>query len=296
MVAIEQREGHVEVPGGRVWYKIAGDGPGVPLLTLHGGPGAGHDYLEPLEVLGDERPVVFYDQLGCGRSDIPDDASLWRIGRFVEEVDAVRGALGLDRVHVLGQSWGGFLAIEYMLTAKPPGVVSLTLASTSASTADFAEGARSLIAGLSESARRTIERCEAEGTTNSPEYQAASFEFIQKHVCRLQPLPDFVIRTVQNIEHTPTYNIMWGPSEFNPTGNLQGWDRNGRLGEIAVPVLITSGLHDEAVPAIAEKMRGLLPNAEAHLFQDSAHMAHAEEAGEFARILRRFLAKTEAAA
>ena len=98
-------EGKVAVPGGNVWYRIAGaDAPGVPLLVLHGGPGAGHDYLEPLQAVADDRPVVFYDQLGCGRSDIPDDTTLWRVDRFVEEVAVVRKALGLDRIHLLGQS------------------------------------------------------------------------------------------------------------------------------------------------------------------------------------------------
>jgi len=170
MTTSTKREGFVEVPAGRVWYGIAGEGNGVPLLTLHGGPGAGHDYLEPLEGLGNERPVVFYDQLGCGKSEIPDDERLWRVERFVEEVGAVRKALGLERVHLLGQSWGGMLAIEYALT-RPPGVVSLVLANTTASIEEFASEARRLIAELPGDAAETIERCEAEGKTDSPEYQ-----------------------------------------------------------------------------------------------------------------------------
>ena len=110
-----------------MWHKIVGAGDAIPLLTLHGGPGAGHDYLEPLEALAGDRPVVFFDQLGCGRSEQPDDHALWHIERFVEEVAAVRAALGLERIHLLGHSWGGWLAIEYML-GKPPGVESLILA------------------------------------------------------------------------------------------------------------------------------------------------------------------------
>jgi hypothetical protein len=99
------REGYVSVPGGRVWYRIMGAADAVPLLTLHGGPGAGHDYLEPLEALASDRPVVFYDQLGCGRSEQPADRSLWQMDRFVAEIGAVRGALGLERIHLLGHSW-----------------------------------------------------------------------------------------------------------------------------------------------------------------------------------------------
>ena len=123
---MKNEEGRIDVDGHRVWYRRVGER-GVPLLLLHGGPGAGHDYLEPLAGLAERRAVIFYDQLGCGRSDQPDDPSLWRIERFVREVDTVRAALGLDRVHILGQSWGGWLAIEYMLSA-PKGVVGLVLA------------------------------------------------------------------------------------------------------------------------------------------------------------------------
>lgn len=117
---VRRSEGYVSAPGGRVWYQLVGAGDAIPLLTLHGGPGAGHDNLEPLAGLADERPVVFYDQLGCGHSDKPDDLSLWRIERYVAEIDAVRDALGLDRIHLYGQSWGGWLAIEYMMSRPDP--------------------------------------------------------------------------------------------------------------------------------------------------------------------------------
>jgi proline-specific peptidase len=112
------QEGTISVDGYQVWYRRVGHG-GIPLLLLHGGPGAGHDYLEPLEALATDRTVVFYDQLGCGKSDQPDDRSLWRMERFVAEVDTVRRALYLERMHLLGQSWGGWLAIEYLLTHSP---------------------------------------------------------------------------------------------------------------------------------------------------------------------------------
>ncbi|GAG22151.1 unnamed protein product, partial [marine sediment metagenome] len=168
----EVREGYVPVPGGQVWFRAVGSRAAVPLLTLHGGPGAGHDYLETLEELASDRPVVFYDQLGCGRSDQPDDRSLWRIERFVEEVNAVREALELDRVHLLGQSWGGWLAIEYMLT-KPAGVVSLVLASTSASIPEFVRESTRLKAELPADVRETLERYETAGELHHPDYVAA---------------------------------------------------------------------------------------------------------------------------
>ena len=103
---MDVQEGTISVDGYQVWYRWVGRG-GVPLLLLHGGPGAGHDYLEPLEALAADRQIVFYDQLGCGRSDQPDDRSLWRLERFVAEIDTVRRALNLEQTHLLGQSWGG---------------------------------------------------------------------------------------------------------------------------------------------------------------------------------------------
>lgn len=295
MAITKEREGLLNVPGGRVWYKIVGGGPGVPLLLLHGGPGAGHDYLEPLEALGDERPVVFYDQLGCGKSDIPDDNSLWEIERFVKEVDAVREGLGLERVHLLGQSWGGWLALEYM-AVKPAGIVSLTLASTSASVQAFVDAVPGLLAGLPRDVQDTIARCEAEGTTTSPDYIAATFAFYQKYLCRMQPWPESMMRTGINIQNTPVYHHMWGPSEFTLTGNLKGWDRESLLGEIDVPTLITVGRYDEIVPAISESMHKRIAGSELVIFEESAHSAHAEEAEKYAAVLGDFLRRAEAKA
>ena len=106
---LSPKEGHIEVEGGRVWYRVCGSGDETPLLLLHGGPGAPSYYLNPLEEISKDRPVIFYDQLGAGRSDRPVDASLWTVERFVRELGEVRRALGLDRVHVLGHSWGTML-------------------------------------------------------------------------------------------------------------------------------------------------------------------------------------------
>lgn len=292
MTITAQREGMIEVPGGKVWYKIAGDGPGVPLLLLHGGPGAGHDYLEPFEVHGDERPVVFYDQLGCGKSDIPDDTSLWVAERFAREVQAVRDTLGLDRVHLLGHSWGGWLALEYM-AGKPAGIVSLTLASTCASVQAYLDLVPGLLAQLPQDVQDTIARHEAAGTTDSAEYQAASFQYLMTFVCRKQPWPDSMLRTGFNIQNTPVYHHMWGPSEFTLTGNLAGWDRTGVLPSISVPTLISVGRYDEIGPPAAEAMQERIPGAELVLFEESAHSAHFEEAEKYAATLRDFLARAE---
>jgi proline iminopeptidase len=288
------REGTVQAPGGNVWYKIEGKGSRVPLLVLHGRPGAGHDYLEPLGSLGDERPVVFYDQLGCGRSDIPDDISLWTISRFVREISAVREALGLDRIHLLGQSWGGWLAIEYMLD-HPDGIASLTLCNTSASATAFEAGARSLLEGLPEDVRQAIERSEAEGTTQSPEYLAASFAFMRQHLCRLEVWPECLARTGVNVQMSPVYRHMWGPSEFTMTGNLAGWDRTRLLGEINTPTLVISGPYGEMVPELADELSHGIPGAHAVMIEDTSHTPWIENPDAFFTVLRDFLRRNEPA-
>ena len=290
-----QTEGKIAVPGGSVWYRIAGaDSPGTPLLVLHGGPGAGHDYLEPIQALADERPVVFFDQLGCGRSDIPDDASLWRVDRFVEEVAAVRKALTLDRIHLLGQSWGGWLAIDYTLTG-PSGVISLTLANTSASVDEFIAEARRMVGELPAEARATIDRCEAEGTTDSAAYLAACMTFYQRHLCRLPQWTPEMLRSMANVQASPVYGAMWGPSEFTLTGNLAGWDRRDRLSEIALPVLIVSGRYDEMGPSCQQTLHNGIRGSELHIFENSSHSPQAEEPDVFFPVLRDFLRRAEAA-
>src|SRR5215475_7331243 len=169
---LQPSEGYVNVQGGRIWYRIAGSGTRTPLLLLHGGPGAPSYYLNPLAALADERPVIFYDQLGAGRSDKPTDVTLWRVERFVEELRRLRTALSLDQVHLLGHSWGTMLAVDYMLT-KPVGVRSLILASPALSISRWIQDAETLKRTLPESVQAVIAKHESAGTFDSPEYQAA---------------------------------------------------------------------------------------------------------------------------
>ena len=289
---MRESEGYIDVPGGQVWHKIVGSGEAVPLLTLHGGPGAGHDYLESLEELASERPVVFFDQLGCGQSDKPDDVSLWRIDRFVDEVKAVREALGLERVHLLGQSWGGWLAIEYMI-GKPAGVASLTLASTSASIPQFVEEAEKLLSKLPKDMRDTMRRLEDKGDFGSPEYEVGLMEFYRRHLCRLDPWPEPLMRSVENLDGNIVYETMNGPTEFTVIGNLKDWDRTDKLGEIITPTLITCGRYDELTPACSETLHRGITNSKMHVFERSAHMAHLEEAESYLQILREFLREAD---
>jgi len=292
---VEVREGFVEVTGGKVWYRMAGAGrPGIPLLVLHGGPGAPHDYLESLAVLADERPVVFYDQLGCGNSERPEDVSLWNVERFVEELGQVRAALGLKQVHILGQSWGTMLATDYMLSGpeEPEGVISLIFSAPALSTARWARDTRELVAALPEDSRGAIEQSEATGDFAAESYQAAMLSFYRKHLCRLDPWPDSMQRTFEKMG-TLVYETMWGPSEFTITGSLRGYDRVDRLKEITVPVLFTCGRHDEATPAATEYYHRHLPGSEMVVIEEAAHMHHLEKPEEYFKAVRAFLRRAE---
>ena len=228
-------EGRVDVPGGRAWYKIVGAGPGLPLVTVHGGPGATHDYLEPLEALGEDRPVVFYDQLGAGKSDAPDDMELWTNDRLLDELERVLDATGLARVHLLGQSWGTMPAAEVALRA-PGRLCSLILSDPVLSMPLFAAGATALRTALPAEVREVLDRHEAAGTMDSEEYQEASMEFNRRYVCRLDPWPEPLLRSFSQA-NLAIYEQMQGPSEFMITGTHKDYDITGRLSEITVPTL-----------------------------------------------------------
>lgn len=288
-------EGRVSFRGHKVWYRIVGgpEEPGkLPLLCLHGGPGAPHDYLEPLEELATSgRRVVFYDQLGCGNSDLPSDPSLWTIELFVNEIDVIRDALGLDHVHLLGQSWGGMLALEYTLT-RPVGLTSLILASTTASVPEWIAEASRLRADLPPEVQQVLLHHEATETTDNPVYQDLMMMFYKRHVCRLDEWPEFVTRTFDHLRQE-VYGTMWGPSEFHATGTLREWDVRDRLGEIDIPTLVTAGRYDEATPDLAETLRRGIPNSEVVIFEESAHMAHAEEPERYRQVLKDYLTRVE---
>jgi L-proline amide hydrolase len=256
--------------------------PLAPIVLLHGGPGASHDYLDAMRGLAaDGRAVVQYDQLGNGRSTHLRDrgADFWTVQLFCEELDNLLAALGLapGRYHVLGQSWGGCLALEHALR-QPPGLRSLVLADTLSSIPDFVAECRRLLADLPSDVQATIRRHEEAGTTGDPAYVEACMVFYKRHVCRLETWPDEVLRSFQAIDDDPTvYGTMNGPSEFTVIGTIRDWQVTGRLGEIRVPTLIVSGRHDETTPRLQETLRDGIAGSEWVCFEDSSHMPHVEE-------------------
>jgi proline iminopeptidase len=279
--------GLLSIEGGKVWYEIAGAGkPGIPLLTLHGGPGYPHDYLEPLQQLADQRPVIFYDQLGCGQSDRTGNRALWRLERFVRELAQVRQALGLDRMHLFGHSWGTMLGVDYLLSGAS--VTSLILASPALSIPRWMADAARLRKTLPADVQETLARHEAAGTTNTLRYRDATMQYYHRYLCRMDPWPEPMNRS-HEASSGAVYREMWGPSELCATGNLRDYDRTGRLCEIAVPTLYTCGRYDEATPEATAQYRGLTPGAEMLVFERSAHMPHLEETDAYLAALRDFL-------
>lgn len=280
-------EGFIDVPGGRVWYEIVGHGNATPLLLVHGGPGWPSDYLQPLRRVAVDRPVIFYDQLGAGRSDRNLNESLWRMKRFIDELAAVRKSLQLEEVHILGHSWGSMLAVDYM-QRNPAGVASLILASPVMSATRWAEDAQDLIGKLPFDSQYAIRTHQAAGTTSDPAYQAAKQEYYQWYLSRLDPWPARLLDTFGKTNST-LRAYMWGGSEFEVTGTLRDYEREAYLPELDLPVLITAGRHDEVTPETAERYQDLVPGAKIAIFENSAHMTMLDEPDAYADAIRDFL-------
>jgi proline-specific peptidase len=292
-------EGRVPFSIGETWYRTVGperDYGRVPLLCLHGGPGANWLHMKPYEALADERQVVFYDQLGAGNSAVsePHDAAMWTPELYVEEVDAVREALGLDRVHILGHSWGGMLGMQYA-AGRPGGLVSLIVESSPPSVPDWMPEIARLRSELPPDVEATLREHEEAETTDSPEYEEAVMVFYRRHLCRVDPWPDWLVECFRLLDANPeVYHSMNGPSEFHVIGTIRDWDISDQLGQIEVPTLIFSGRYDEVTPASTEAAHRLIPGSEYVVMEESSHMAQAEQPEETLALVRDFLARAEA--
>ncbi len=283
----------VAVEGGEVAVYSYGAGEEV-LLCLHGGPGLPCDYVrDSHSVMADHGyRVVVYDQLGCGASDKPTDTALYNVARYVEEVEAVRSALDLGRVHLLGQSWGTWLGTDYVLT-YPDNVTSYVIANGSGSVPHTVAEMTRLRAALGPETVAMMQRHEAQGTIEHPAYLAAVTILYHRHLCRLDEWPAPLQRSLDGI-NMDVYGTMWGPNEFCCVGSLKDWDRLAEMAEITVPCLIITGLHDELTPDGARLMQGALPNATTVAFANSSHTPFWEEPEAYFAALREFLARVRA--
>jgi L-proline amide hydrolase len=287
-------EGRMTWDGHETWYDVVGEldsGP-TPAIICHGGPGAAHDYTEPIaELARYGRGCVLYDQLGCGKSEhLPEaPADFWSPQLFKEELVALTGHLGVaGRYAVVGQSWGGMLALEHALDG-PAGLRAIVVADSPASIPLWVEEANRLRADLPAEVQETLTRHEEAGTTDDPAYEQAVRVYYDRHLCRV-PWPDCVERSFAQMAEDPTvYHTMNGPSEFHCIGSLQTWDITDRLHEIATPALLISGRYDEATPHIVEQIHTRIPGAQWELFEQSSHMPHVEEPEAFLERVETFL-------
>lgn len=285
-------EGFIAVEGGRIWYHRVGTGAGTPLLLLHGGPGSCSYYLKPLLALSADRPVIIYDQLGCGKSDRPTDTTLFTVDRYVRELQTLRDSLGLREIHLLGHSWGAMLAEAYMAT-HPTGVRSLILSSPLVTTAQWEHDADSLLHALPDSMQASIARHEADHTTSSPEYVSATQAYYDLYLSRTP--------THATADHDSSragfgrqvYEYMWGPSEFNSTGTLKTFDATAWLREVRVPTLFIAGEFDEATPSSTRDFSRLVPGSEFVMIPGSGHMTTKDNPDALRGEIRAFLARAE---
>jgi L-proline amide hydrolase len=296
-------EGRMVWNGHETWYRVVGeldpDARHTPVVICHGGPGASHDYCEPIADLSRSgRVCVLYDQIGCGRSQhLPDaPAEFWTPQLFKDELAALTRHLGIDGRHaVVGQSWGGMLAMEYALD-HPAGLRGIVVADSPASIPLWVSEANRLRRDLPPDVQATLERHEEAGTTDDPEYDAAVRVFYDRHLCRC-PWPEYVQRSFDQITADPTvYHTMNGPSEFHVIGSLKEWDITDRLHEITTPTLLVSGRHDEATPLIVGQIHERIPGAQWVVFEGSSHMPHVEEPEAFLEVVEGFLATVDRAA
>lgn len=296
---MQVHEGYIPFAGYRTYYRIVKpDEPEqgrLPLLTLHGGPGTTHWYLRTLDALADGfgRTVVYYDQIGCGASATPSMPDLWSCELFEDELREIRRALELDHVHLLGQSWGGMLAMLYA-THRPAGVASMVVASSPADTQLWVREAARLRGYLPREMEEALIQADEDGDYDRPEVKAASAEYYRRHVAKI---PEDTRRgTYAYPEDDPSgtevYNVMQGKSEFVMTGKLRDFNVVDQLPDICIPTLVTSGTADECTPLIAKQVADGIPGAEWHLFEGT-HTCHLEIPDEYNAVVEEFLERHE---
>ena len=279
---------NIKVDGYNIVSYSYGKGENV-LFLLNGGPGLPCDYLRDphIHLVEEGYRIVAFDQLGCGNSDKPVDVSLWNITRYVEEVETVRKELCIVNFHLLGQSWGGWLSIEYALT-YPDEIRSLILANTCGDLQHLTTELNRMREALGSETVAMMLHHEAMGTIDHPEYQAAITILNYRHVCRLKEWPSSLLASVDDWNMGP-YGTMQGPNEFLYIGNLKDWNRISDMDSLEMPTLIITGTHDEIGPACASRMNNVLPNSEVVVFHNSSHVPFYEEPDLYFKELKIFL-------
>lgn len=263
------QEGYVAVEGGKIWYRILGKGEKTPVLLMHGGPGGTHRSFYQFEPIAQDRQLILFDQLGSGKSGYHADTTLLKVEIFVEQVQALRQALNLEKVYLHGHSWGTALALESYL-AHPEGVKGIVFNSPYFSTEIWEADADTLITYLPDSIQEAIETGETERNFTSKAYQTANRVFLKNYGIRKEK-PSNPWDTVQAKGNNFIYNYMWGPTEFTATGTLKNYDRIESLKEIKVPTLFITGEFDEARPPTVKRFQSRVMNSEFVVIEGAGH-------------------------
>lgn len=266
---LKSGEGYVNVKGGKIWYRILGEGKQTPILMLHGGPGGTSRSFYQFAALGQDRPVIIFDQLGSGRSDHHTDSSLLTVENFVEQVAALKTSLNLKVFYLHGHSWGTALALEYYLK-YPKGIKALIFNSPYFSTQLWKADADTLISTLHDSIQIAIKNGEKNHDFESPSYKNANEVFSKNFGVRNTRLTS-EMDTATYESNKFIYNYMWGPTEFTATGTLINYDRVQSLKTITVPTLFITGEFDEARPVTVKYFQSLVPKAKYVMIEGAGH-------------------------
>jgi proline iminopeptidase len=288
---LKEGQFYAETSGGTVWYHVIGESDTTPLLILHGGPGGTIYSLYPLAFLSNEYQLIFFDQIGGGRSDIISDTSLMTLDYFVDQLKEFIDVLGLNSFYLYGHSWGTMLGLEYYLK-YPEGIKALIFNSPLVSTELWEKDADVLIATLPDSIGRAIELHEKSKTFDSPEYQYANQIYYKNFIRRKAYInTPFDVERVSG--NNKIYNYMWGPSEFTATGTLKQYNRLADLARIDIPTLFITGEFDEARPETVKYYHSLVKGSSFQIIEDAAHATMHDNPDENIKIIREYLRKLE---
>ncbi len=297
MIPDATQEGLIPFREYSTWFRVSGDlsSPKTPLVVAHGGPGCTHDYvLSIAEIANTGRPVIHYDQLGNGNSTHLRDkgGDFWTVELFLEELDNLLEYFGIaDRYFLLGQSWGGMLGAEHAIR-QPRGLKALVISNSPASMELWLSEANRLRSELPREVEEVLDRHEAQGTLEDPEYLKAAEYFYAQHVCRVVPNPPEVERTNQWMKIDSTvYNVMNGPNEFHVIGTMKDWSVVEKIDQIVAPTLLVSGRYDEATPAVVQPFMDKIPDVRWVIFEESSHMPFVEEPEAYFSVVEAFLAE-----
>ena len=294
---MEIREGYMPFLEYKTYYRVAGKNTGnkKPLVLLHGGPGSTHNYFEVLDRIAEEdgRQLVMYDQIGCGNSYVENRPDLWNSKVWIEELIELRKHLGLDEIHLLGQSWGGMQTLEYVCNYKPEGLKSIILSSTLPASWLWAEEAQRMIAQMPQDMQDAIKKATESGDYSSPEYQAAEAEYMRQHCAGEVTENDPECLRRPKKAGRESYVVGWGPNEFTPLGTLKDYDVIDQLGDIKEPALIINGGNDLCTPYVAKFMYDRIPNSEWELFRTCRHMCFVEDNDHYVEVLKKWMNKND---